>query len=565
MTLTLLGSLVFEAALDSATRYSFRILIDEAIVPRDSSMLILVLTLLGVATVLFSALALVADYLWAKLGTLVINDLRRDLYRHVQRLSIEFFGKRSSGDVLNCFLADAETVENCLVTVVPYALTGVFSVTFATLFMASIQPWMALLAVLGVAACFLLPRTVLWRARQASLDTRRQSGRLSATIQEGLQGQSVIKAFGLEHEVYRRFNDETNILIKLSIRSSFLSYVVQRIPSVSFFILALIILGISSVLALQGHLSSGEIVSFQILVLGLNTAISNLTWLAPVMIEATASMERLNEIFREQPTVAEAEVPVCLPPFQRELRLDSVSFAYPHRAADSRSAALQDISVVFRRGEFSVLVGPSGSGKTTLLQLLLRLYDPSRGRILFDGNDIRDASIDSLRTQFGLVSQDVLLFDLSLRDNIRMGKLDATDTEILEALRSAEILDFVLALPAGLDTLVGERGARFSGGERQRLILARALVRRPAILILDEATSALDVATEAELLATLRRLAETRRITLIAVTHRLSLAALADHVYVLNNGRLACGNSDDEVPKSENCHVRSNLHTASSL
>ncbi|MEI7614432.1 MAG: ABC transporter ATP-binding protein [Betaproteobacteria bacterium] len=556
MALALLGSVIFEAVLESATRFSFRYLIDEAIVPRNSAKLILILSLLGLATLLFAALAILADYLWAKLGTLVINDLRSDLYRHVQRLSLEFFGKRASGDVLNCFLADAETVENCLVTVVPYALTGLFGLLFTTFFMASIQPWMALFALLGVAFCFLLPRLLLKRARQASLDTRRQSGRLSSTIQEGLQGQPVIKAFGLEQEVCRRFNDETNILIKLSIRSSFMSYVVQRIPSVSFFILALLILGTSAVLAFQGHLSTGEIVSFQILVLGLNTAIANLTWLAPIMIEATASMERLNEIFREKPTVVEGDHPVLLPAFQREIRFAEVSFAYPQQNGEGRADALQRLSLTFRKGEFSVLVGPSGSGKTSILQLLLRLYDPRQGSVFFDGVDIRAASIASLRTQFGLVSQDVLLFNISLRDNIRMGKLDASDEEIIDALRSAEILDFVQTLPEGLDTLMGERGARFSGGERQRLILARALVRRPAILILDEATSALDVESESELLATLHRLAESRQLTIIAVTHRLRLAAFADQVFVMNDGRVECVGSHEELLKAENRYAR---------
>ncbi|MBS1188833.1 MAG: Xenobiotic-transporting ATPase [Rhodocyclaceae bacterium] len=546
MSLALFASIVIEAMLDSATRFSFRYLIDEAIVPRDASMLVLILVLLGGATVLFSAAGIFGDYLWAKLGALVVNDLRGDLYRHVQGLSLDFFGKRSSGDVLNCFLADAEVVENCLVTVVPYALTGVSSLLFTTFFMASIQPWMALFSLVGFAVCFLLPKLVIDRASKASLATRRQSGQLSSTIQEGLQGQSVIKVFSLEQEAWRHFRDETKTLIKLSIRSNFLSYIVQRIPIVSFFILSLVILGASSYLAFQGYLTIGEIVSFQVLVLGLNAAIANLTWLAPTMIEATASLERLNEIFREKPSVIEAPDAIRLPPFSDQIRFDAVSFAYPHRQNQERQSALHGVSLSFRRGEFSVLVGPSGSGKTSILQLLLRLYDPAQGKVLFDGIDLRSASVDSLRAQIGFVSQDVLLFNMSLRDNIRMGKLDATDEEIMEALRRAEIADFVTALPDGLDTMMGERGGRFSGGERQRLVLARALVRRPAILILDEATSALDVEKETELLTTLRHLAETRELTIIAVTHRLRLAALADKVVVLRNGEIeSMGNHDD--------------------
>lgn len=556
MALALMCSIVFEAVLDSGTRFSFRYLIDEAIVPRDRDKLVLVLGFLGVAALVFSVLAILADYLWAKLGTLVVNDLRRDLYRHVHTLSMEFFGRRTSGDLLNCFLADAEMVENCLVTVVPYAVVGVCGLLFTTAFMASIQFWMALLALAGVGLCFLLPNFVVPRAQQAALDTRRQSGRLSSTIQEGLQSQSVIKVFGLEQESWRRFDIETRHLIRLSIRSSFLSYVVQRIPAVSFFILALVVLGISAAMAFDGRLSIGEIVSFQMLVLGLNGAIANLTWLAPTLIEATASLERLNEIFREKPGVVEAAHPVMLPGFAGEIRLENVSFAYPKKDEVDRPSALQGVSLAFQRGEFSVLVGPSGSGKTSILQLLMRLYDPCEGSIFFDGVDIRQAGIATLRGQFGLVSQDILLFNLSLRDNIRMGRLDATDEDIMEALRDAEILDFVLSLPEGLDTPVGERGGHFSGGERQRLVLARALVRRPAILVLDEATSALDVETESGLLTTLRHLAQSRQLTIIAVTHRLRLAALADQVVIMREGRVECAGSPADLLNSSDHYAR---------
>ena len=196
------------------------------------------------------------------------------------------------------------------------------------------------------------------------------------------------------------------------------------------------------------------------------------------------------------------------------------------------------MSLTIDKGEFVVLVGPSGSGKSSLLHLLLRLYEPLAGRILVDGRDIRDLEISSFRSLFGFLSQDVILFNSSIRENIRMGKLDATDEEIWQALDGAEVGDFVRGLPAGLDTVAGERGGKMSGGERQRLALARALVRRPEILILDEATSSLDAASETELLSMIRRLSIERRMTVIAVTHRIRVAPIATKVLVVRQGRI---------------------------
>jgi ATP-binding cassette subfamily B protein len=197
---------------------------------------------------------------------------------------------------------------------------------------------------------------------------------------------------------------------------------------------------------------------------------------------------------------------------------------------------LRDFTLEIEKGTSVVIVGANGSGKTTLLQLLLRFYDPAEGAVLFDGIDLRDANVASLRSQIGFVGQDVLLFDSTIRDNIRMGNLTASDDEIVEAMRAAECGHLVKKLAEGLDTLVGEKGAQLSGGERQRVALARALVRKPQILILDEGTSALDSHTEVALLSTLRGLAAQRHITVIAVTHRLGMAPLADQVVVMREG-----------------------------
>ena len=540
MGVALIVSLLFESGLESATRFSFKYLIDEAVVPRNAERLIVLLSLLGSAAILLAVITVLADYIWAKLGARVLNDLRSELYTHTHTLSVDFFQRRKSGDVLSCFVADADSVESCLVTVVPYGLMGITGLITSTTLMASIHPGMAAATLVGTATCFLLPRALLRYASKASLEMRRQEGRLSGTIQETLQSQFLIKVFGLERELFRRFRKDSQQLVDLTVRANFLSYIVERIPTVSFFIFCLAIIGASSVIAFRGGMTIGAVISFQMLALNLGTSIGNLTWLTPLVVDASAGLERINEIFRERPTVVERPDARNIGPFADTIRFENVSFSYA--GVEPPRTVVRNLSVEFRHGQFVVIVGPSGCGKSTLLHLLLRLYDPTAGRIVVDGTDIREATFSSLRSQIGLVSQDVLLFDSSIRDNIRMGKLDATDQEILAAMEAAQCAHLARRLPGGLDATVGEKGARLSGGERQRVALARAMVRQPRILILDEGTSALDSRSEASLLMTLRRLSGERGITVIAVTHRLRMAPLADMVVVMREGSLeSCG------------------------
>jgi ATP-binding cassette subfamily B protein len=539
MAIALLISLVFESSLESATRFSFRYLIDEAVIPRNYKRLTELLGLLGSAAVLLAGVSIIADYVWAKLGARVVSDLRSDLYMHVQTLSLDFFQRRKSGDLLSVLIADPETIESCLVTVVPYGLLGITGIVMSTTLMATIHKSMAMATLVGTTICFLLPRALLGKANRASFAMRQQEGRMSSAIQESLQSQYLIKAFGLERELFKRFRRETLSLVDLTVRANFLSYIVERIPAVSFFILCLGIIGGSAIVAFHGGMSIGSVVSFQVLALGLGSAIGNLTWLAPMVVSATAGLERINEVLDERPAMPEKRGAKTLVPFSQSIRFDHVSFAYPapkDGSAGPRPLILRDLTLEIPRGKFMVIVGASGSGKTTLLQLLLRLYDPTQGSVIVDGADLRDVKVSSLRSQIGFVGQDVLLFDSTVRDNVRMGKLDATDREILEAMQAAECGHLVKKLPHGLDTLVGEKGAQLSGGERQRIALARALVRKPQILILDEGTSALDSRAESALLATLRSLASERNITVIAVTHRLGMAPLADRVVVIREG-----------------------------
>lgn len=536
----MLFSTFSEAAFEPAIRYSFKFLIDKAIVPRDYPFLVLTLSVLGAGVIVYSFLCILGDLLWARFGTSVINDIRQNLFDHTMTLSEEFFRRRSSGDILNCFLSDASNIENSLVTVLPYAAIGAGGILVSGVMLFSLHWQLAIFNMAGIAACFAIPRFFMKNAVNRGFVLRQKEGRIAGKLQESLVSHSIIRMFSLEGKVSGDLAQELRELLRLAVRANFISYFVQRIPNVFFIILALIILGIGTVLAFKGIITMGTLVSYQILSLGLSSSIANITWITPSIVEALAGFQRINNILEERPSIPDVPGAKALPALTNSIRFQEVSFCY-----ETNRRALQDISLVIRKNCFAVFVGPSGSGKTSVLNMLCRLYDPESGTVLFDDTDIREVRQVSLRGQIGLVPQIVRLFDGSIKENIRLGNLNATDEEIELAAKKAEIHDFIITLASGYDTVLSENGGGLSEGQRQRIALARALVRRPAVIILDEATSSLDPITEAGVFETLRRLS--RESTVIAVTHRLDVARRADIIFVMEEGRIIASGDHDRL------------------
>ncbi len=533
--MVLLLAMVFEGWIESATRFSFGYLIDNIIATRNEYRLFVLIMLMSLAAALLMGLCFVGDYLWARLGALLLNVIRQQMLSNLQTLSIGYFSATPSGDLLSRFISDACAIETSFVSVVPYLIVNLANALFSFLFMISIHPILALSAILGALPAVFAPRLLSRKATRASIRMREVQGRVSSRLQEITQSQSIIKAFSLEKEFENRFLDESGQLLRAATRANFLVYLSQRIPTLLFFILSLIILSVSAGMTMKGILTLGDVISFQVLLLGLNSAITNMTWIAPLAIDGLASMERIEEVLRELPDLKDPESPVPARPLMREIRFSDVSFGYAPRANENPRTVLNELSFAIQKGDFVLIAGASGSGKTSILMLMLRLYDPVSGKITFDGYDLPMYDSRSLRTMYGFVGQEAVLFDGTIRDNIRLGKLEATDQEIWDALTQAEIADMVMSLPDGLDTLVGERGSFLSGGQRQRLSLARALVRRPSVLLLDEATSALDNSSEAALLETLRHISRDTDITIIAVSHRMSFSNAANHIIVLRS------------------------------
>jgi ATP-binding cassette subfamily B protein len=530
--LVLLLGLCLESVYDVALRYSLKFVIDAAVVKGDMAALLFILGALAVGAVVFNFVVIGCDYIWAKMGGRILNDIRLDMFYNLQRLPVSYYRRNATGDLTARFNADLAQIEAGMVLALPMAVMGLVEVVMTLVIMAFLHPLLFLVAGLGIVLSLMVPRYIQGRALQAAFELRKEEGRMVGHLQENLSAQAVVKAYSLETHasgVFRQRLDE--LLVKLA-RSNFLSYLVSRLPSLVFLFMQLLVLAVGGWLAINRQITVGDLVAYQALLIGLNNAIHNLTWTIPSFIDASAGWQRVREILDEPVIITDKPNAPALPRLSREIEFSKVVFSYP----DAESPAVGGIDLRIEAGEYVTFVGRSGAGKSSIMNLLMRFYEVGDGSVKIDGHDVRDVTVASLRGQIGLVSQEVMLFDIPVRDNIRLGKLDATDEEVEAAAKSAEIHEFITSLPEGYDTKAGTAGSRFSGGERQRIALARALVRKPAILMLDEFSSALDPTTEAAILKTIARLKGT--CTIIGVTHRLAMAEDADRVIVLRGGRI---------------------------
>lgn len=510
---------------------SFRFLIDRAIIPRDGRLLTLVLGTLAGMFALAALAGIGKDLLLASVVARVLNDVRLQMFEHLQRLSTAFYARASTGDLVARFSSDLATLETVLARSLPTLLYASLQVVVSVLLLFWLNARLALITLAALPICILGPRLLAPRATDASYRRRREEAAVLSAVQENIGAQAVVRAFGLQPSRRATFQEQLDTLGGVTTRASYLGSLVGKTTDVGVNVVQLLIIGIGAWLVFRDRLEIGALFAFIGTFVNLGLAISNLSQTLPALLQATTGMRRIDELLDEPVGVRDAPDAVPAPRLAREIRLDGVSFSYTGERRD-----LDDVSVSIPAGHAVALVGGSGSGKSTVLNLITRSYDPQQGSVTIDGRDLRRVTQHSLLAQIGIVSQETVLFDTTIRENLRLARPGATDAEIEAAARAAEIHDFILTLPQSYDTVVGERGGRLSGGQRQRLALARAILREPALLILDEATSALDPATEAGIQRTLERLARDR--TVISVTHRLSTAVGADAILVLDRGRL---------------------------
>ncbi|MGO1426225.1 MAG: ABC transporter ATP-binding protein [Halomonas sp.] len=494
------------------------------------------ITMLAVLTFVIWAGESLFEYLfqilWRNLAQRLQADMRQDTYEHAQRLDMAFFESKSSGQLVATMNDDVNQLERFLdggansliqVMVTVVAVGAVFFV---------LSPLIALLAFTPIPL-------IIWGAfffqRKAGplySDVREKVGDLASRLSNNLSGIATIKSFTSEDREAERLRNASEAYVEANRRAIKVSS--AFIPVIRMAILAgfLATFTVGGMMALNGSLNVG---AYGVLVFLTQRLLWPLTGLAQVIDlfeRAMASTRRILDLLEVPITVKDDSTTPLAQPVRGEVTIDNVSFHYA-----TSGVGVENVHLHAPAGSTLALVGATGSGKSTLIKLLLRFYDPANGRVLIDGQPITNVSMNSLRQSIGLVSQDVYLFEGSIRDNIAYGKPGAAEAAIIDAAKTAEAWSFIETLPQGLDTPVGERGVRLSGGQRQRLSLARALLKDPPILVLDEATSAVDNETEAAIQRSLKRIAHGR--TVIMIAHRLSTIVHADEIVVIEKGQVA--------------------------
>ena len=491
-----------------------------------------VMAIVLIAFVIRSILFFVVCYWGHTFGIRVEADIRRDLFAHMQELGFDFYDKNRTGQLMSRLTTDLFELtelahhgpEDLFISIV--TIVGALAVMF------TIQ-WRMALVVSVILPVFVL--TVMHRRRsmgRASRAAKQKTGTINAEIESGLSGVRTTKAFGNEHQQQRRF-DGANEVFKTAKRE-FHKQMGLFNASMEFFlcILNVAVIAYGGLLIMQERMTYIDLITFSLYISTFISPIRKLANFAEMFSNGFAGLQRFIELMATEPTIQDAPDAAGLPHPRGEVGIHHVRFAYP----DSPEV-LHDIDLTVAPGETVALVGPSGGGKSTLCQLVPRFYDVSSGSITLDGLDVRRIRQRDLRRSIGIVQQDVCLFADTLRENIRYGRPDATDAEVEQAARKAELLEDIQAMPDGFDTYVGERGTLLSGGQKQRVAIARVFLKNPPILILDEATSALDSVTEARIQRAFDQLSIGR--TTLIIAHRLSTIRKASRIFVVQDGRIA--------------------------
>jgi ATP-binding cassette subfamily B protein len=530
LTFVSLGVLV-ETLFNVFMPLSLKFLIDDALGEEDFEALIKILSVLAAAGIFTSIVAVWYERWDALLAASLISDVRARLFEHVQNLPAAFFARTKRGEILSRFSVDLSAFEGSIKGFANSAALPFLELIAGIILMLFLNWQLAAISLLVFPITLIGPRILTPKAVEANYEQKLNESALLGMVQENIATQAVIKAFMLQRKTLGWFtmrNDETRRKIA---SAAFLSTMVERTVTISVLLLHLVVLAIGAYLATKGQITIGTFVTFESAFWEVSYNIAHIMHFIPVSIQSAAAVRHIEELLDEPSRGADRPGAPDLPRISHDITFDHVTFQYE----GSEAPVLDNLSLKLDVGKTIAIVGPSGAGKSTLLNLILRLYLPDEGRITIDGVDIRKVTRESLRGSMAVVFQENMLFNMSIRENIRLGKEDATDAEVEEAARRAEIHRYIKSLPQKYDTQVGERGDTLSGGQRQRIAIARAVLRNPSVLLLDEATSALDQTTEAAINKTLLKLARGR--TMIWSTHRLTSVVEMDEIIVISGGR----------------------------
>lgn len=492
--------------------------------------------------------------LGAGLQEYVTRDLRDAVFRHLQRLPIGFFQRTKTGQIMSTVLADTEQTRGVITEVVTRTLQNGTMVFVNVFVLLAISARLTLIALVIAPLLTLALQPILRKLRRGHRRLRGEYGEITSVLQEVISGIRLVKSFRGESYEDGRFTHASNSYSSGAARITRVAFLSSPLTELIGTTIAVLILWIGAQQALggAGGLDGAELITFMIIVMRLLPPLKQLSQMPTTAQQSMAAAERLFDVLDRPTEVTLDRGTTVVEGFRAGIEFDRVSFAY------EADPVLLDISFVARRGDIVALVGPSGAGKTTLVDLIPRFYEPTSGRVLLDGVDTREIRIDSLRALTGVVSQDTVLFNDTVFRNIAYGAAGSKARElVIDAARSANAHDFIMDLPAGYETVLGERGTRLSGGQRQRLAIARALLTDPPILILDEATSALDTESERLVQEAIERLLEGR--TVFVIAHRLSTVAHANLILVLDRGRIVERGTHDDLLRQNGMYHR--LHS----
>lgn len=500
---------------------------------------VIVLALL--ATYVLTALASwIQMYLMAGVTQRTLKELRKDLFGKMQTLSLRFFDRETHGDLMSRLTNDVETINTTLSQSTTQFFSSIITVVGSLVMMFYLSPWLTVLSLMAIPMGVFLTAKVAKHSRNYFSAQQMELGALNGLIEETISGQRVVKAFGQEEKSFEDFNNINNRLKKVAIRAQTLSGLVMPIMNMINNLSFALVAFAGGWMAVKGAITIGVIASFLNYSRQFARPINDIANQFNLIQSAIAGAERVFEIMDQEPEIKDIPNPMVLDRVAGKVEFKNVFFSYKKDIS-----VLKNINLTAKPGETIALVGPTGAGKTTIVNLLTRFYDVDQGAIYIDGKDIRKVQKDTLRANLGIVLQDSYLFSDTVKENIRYGRLDATDQEVMKAARLANAEPFILRLPDGYETVLTDEGGNLSQGQRQLLTITRAILANPSILILDEATSSVDTRTEMHIQKAMLSLMKGR--TSFVIAHRLSTIRQADKILVINSGEIIEQGTHEEL------------------
>ena len=516
-----------------------KLIIDQAVPQRSINLLVLYLVGLVVAAFLTNIFVAIETYLEQYVGQMVIFDLRNVLYDHLQSQSMSFYDKNQTGQLMSRVTNDVSQIQFFLTQGAARLINTVATVAITMVILVLLDPFLTAVILL------VIPPLYWFQIKQAKImpvfrRTQERMADLNVIIQENVAGIKLIQAYGREPYEAQRFDEVNRDIRSMRMLTSMNFAVVNPGQEFVTMVSTVLILTVGAWRVIHGNLTIGSLLAFQSYTLLMWQPVRWIAVVNQMAQQAIAAGERVFEIIDTKLDVEEKPDALVMPKLRGEIEFENVSFGY---GVDRK--LLQNVSFHVEPGQTVALVGPSGSGKTTLTNLIPRFYDVSDGRVVVDGEDVRDVTIESLRAQIGIVLQESFLFNMSIRENICYGRSNASEEDLIAAAKAACAHDFIMEFPDGYDTEIGERGTRLSGGQRQRLSIARAILVNPRILILDEATSSVDTRTDFLIQEALDALMRNR--TTLVIAHRLSTVQRADLILLMANGRVVARGTHAEL------------------